>query len=147
MPLAIQSLTAAQHFDLGDFTFHNRFSRTVSQKAGCGDEREAQLYEPIIDHAKQSWYFSNASSALTSDSGRRAQSFKIIYFFILRVWKWGFQMQSEEAMEHQIRDGTEQPSFYYLHLYYSGLILIYYQEKLNHQSNSSRVDHQYASSK
>ncbi|CAL6082968.1 Hypothetical_protein [Hexamita inflata] len=31
-------------------------------------EREAQPNESIIDHTKQSWYFSNASSALTLDA-------------------------------------------------------------------------------
>ncbi|CAL6060219.1 Hypothetical_protein [Hexamita inflata] len=49
----------AQHFEPGDFTF---------RKAGCSEEREARSNEPIIDHTKQSWYFSNASSALTSDA-------------------------------------------------------------------------------
>ncbi|CAL6055568.1 Hypothetical_protein [Hexamita inflata] len=55
----------AQHFEPGDFTFRNRFSRAADVE--CGEEREAQPNEPIIDHTKQSWYFSNASSALTSD--------------------------------------------------------------------------------
>ncbi|CAL6004769.1 Hypothetical_protein [Hexamita inflata] len=31
-------------------------------------EREAQPNESIIDHTKQSWYFSNATSALTLDA-------------------------------------------------------------------------------
>ncbi|CAL6082966.1 Hypothetical_protein [Hexamita inflata] len=31
-------------------------------------EREAHPNESIIDHTKQSWYFSNASSALTLDA-------------------------------------------------------------------------------
>ncbi|CAL6002580.1 Hypothetical_protein [Hexamita inflata] len=73
----------AQHFEPGDFTFRNRFGRAASQVAGCGEEREARSNEPIIDHTKQSWYFSNASSALTSK--RQAQSFVnniIIYIFI-----------------------------------------------------------------
>ncbi|CAL6093358.1 Hypothetical_protein [Hexamita inflata] len=58
----------AQHFEPGDFTFRNRFGRAASQEVGCGEEREARSNEPIIDHTKQSWYFSNASSALTSDA-------------------------------------------------------------------------------
>ncbi|CAL6075395.1 Hypothetical_protein [Hexamita inflata] len=62
------SLTAAQHVEPGDFTFRNRFSRAAAQEVGCGEEREAQPYEPIIDHTKQSWYFSNATSALTSSA-------------------------------------------------------------------------------
>ncbi|CAL5987415.1 Hypothetical_protein [Hexamita inflata] len=77
------SLMAAQHFESGDFTFRNRFGRAASQKAGCGEEREAQLYEPIIDHTKQSWYFSNASSALTSK--RKAQSLYQIYQIIIVI--------------------------------------------------------------
>ncbi|CAL5987037.1 Hypothetical_protein [Hexamita inflata] len=64
----------AQHFESGDFTFRNRFGRAASQEVGCGEEREAQPNESIIDHTKQSWYFSNASSALTSK--RQAQSFQ-----------------------------------------------------------------------
>ncbi|CAL6087205.1 Hypothetical_protein [Hexamita inflata] len=64
-----------QHFEPGDFTFRNRFGRAASQ------EREARSNEPIIDHTKQSWYFSNASSALTSK--RQAQSFQNIY----NLWK------------------------------------------------------------
>ncbi|CAL6000842.1 Hypothetical_protein [Hexamita inflata] len=59
----------AQHFESGDFTFRNRFGRAASQEC---EEREAQPNESIIDHTKQSWYFSNASSALTSR--RQAQS-------------------------------------------------------------------------
>ncbi|CAL6065204.1 Hypothetical_protein [Hexamita inflata] len=55
----------AQHFESGDFTFRNRFGRAASQEFGCGEEREAQPYESIIDHTKQSWYSSNATSALT----------------------------------------------------------------------------------
>ncbi|CAL6087213.1 Hypothetical_protein [Hexamita inflata] len=51
-----------QHFEPEDFTFRNRFGRAASQ------EREAQPNEPIIDHTKQSRYFSNASSALTSNA-------------------------------------------------------------------------------
>ncbi|CAL5998577.1 Hypothetical_protein [Hexamita inflata] len=62
----------AQHFEPGDFTFRNRFGRAASHFLRCGEEREARSNEPIIDHTKQSWYFSNASSALTSD----AESFK-----------------------------------------------------------------------
>ncbi|CAL5976546.1 Hypothetical_protein [Hexamita inflata] len=62
------SLKTAQHFGSVDFTFHNRFGRAASQKVGCGEEREAQPNESIIDHTKQSWYFSNASSALTSSA-------------------------------------------------------------------------------
>ncbi|CAL5989094.1 Hypothetical_protein [Hexamita inflata] len=58
----------ARHFEPRDFTFHNRFGRAASQKVGCGEEREAQPNEPIIDHTKQSWYISNASSALTSNA-------------------------------------------------------------------------------
>ncbi|CAL6042919.1 Hypothetical_protein [Hexamita inflata] len=34
-------------------------------RIGYGEEREAQAYESIIDHTQQSWYSSNASSALT----------------------------------------------------------------------------------
>ncbi|CAL5990902.1 Hypothetical_protein [Hexamita inflata] len=75
-PQPYRSLTAAQHFEPGDFTFRNRFGRAASQEVGCGEEREARSNEPIIDHTKQSWYFSNASSALTSK--RQAQSFVII---------------------------------------------------------------------
>ncbi|CAL5996669.1 Hypothetical_protein [Hexamita inflata] len=55
----------AQHFESGDFTFRNRFGRAASQEVICGKEREAQPNESIIDHTKQSWYSSNASSALT----------------------------------------------------------------------------------
>ncbi|CAL6040131.1 Hypothetical_protein [Hexamita inflata] len=62
------SLTAAQHFEPGDFTFRNRFGRAASQEVGSCEEREAQPYESIIDHTKQSWYTSNATSALTSDA-------------------------------------------------------------------------------
>ncbi|CAL6011284.1 Hypothetical_protein [Hexamita inflata] len=58
----------AQHFESGDFTFRNRFGRAASQVVGCGEEREAQPNESIIDHTKQSWYFSNATSALTLDA-------------------------------------------------------------------------------
>ncbi|CAL6026416.1 Hypothetical_protein [Hexamita inflata] len=58
----------AQHFEPGDFTFRNRFGRAASQEVGCGEEREAQPNESIIDHTKQSWYFSNATSALTLDA-------------------------------------------------------------------------------
>ncbi|CAL6112240.1 Hypothetical_protein [Hexamita inflata] len=58
----------AQHFEPGDFTFRNRFGRAASQEEGRGEEREARSNEPIIDHTKQSWYFSNASSALTPDA-------------------------------------------------------------------------------
>ncbi|CAL6111881.1 Hypothetical_protein [Hexamita inflata] len=72
-PQPYRSLTAAQHFEPGDFTFRNRFGRAASQEVECGEEREARSNEPIIDHTKQSWYFSNASSALTSK--RQAQSF------------------------------------------------------------------------
>ncbi|CAL5970978.1 Hypothetical_protein [Hexamita inflata] len=39
--------TAAQHFESGDFTFRNRFSR-AHQEVGCGEEREAQLNESSI---------------------------------------------------------------------------------------------------
>ncbi|CAL6089575.1 Hypothetical_protein [Hexamita inflata] len=46
----------------------NRLGRAASQKNGCGEEREARSNEPIIDHTKQSWYSSNASSALTSEA-------------------------------------------------------------------------------
>ncbi|CAL6051292.1 Hypothetical_protein [Hexamita inflata] len=56
----------AQHFESGDFTFRNRFGRAAPQEVECGDEREARSNEPIIDHTKQSWHFSNATSALTS---------------------------------------------------------------------------------
>ncbi|CAL6029828.1 Hypothetical_protein [Hexamita inflata] len=66
--LPYRSLMAAQHFELGDFTFRNRFGRAASQEVGCGEEREARSNEPIIDHTKQNWYFSNASSALTPDA-------------------------------------------------------------------------------
>ncbi|CAL6008876.1 Hypothetical_protein [Hexamita inflata] len=65
----------AQHFEPGDFTFRNRFGRAASQ------EPETRSNESIIDHTKQSWYFSNASSALTSK--RQAQSFKINFIFII----------------------------------------------------------------
>ncbi|CAL5977690.1 Hypothetical_protein [Hexamita inflata] len=58
----------AQHFESGDFTFRNRFGRAASQEVGCGEEREAQPNESIIDHTKQSWYSSNATSALTLDA-------------------------------------------------------------------------------
>ncbi|CAL5984167.1 Hypothetical_protein [Hexamita inflata] len=78
-PQPYRSLTAAQHFEPGDFTFRNRFGR-ASQEVGCGEERESRSNEPIIDHTKQSWYFSNASSALTSK--RQAQSFTIIKIYI-----------------------------------------------------------------
>ncbi|CAL6075760.1 Hypothetical_protein [Hexamita inflata] len=74
------SLMTAQHFESGDFTVRNRFGRAASQIIGCGEEREAQPNESIIDHTKQSWYFSNASSALTSK--RQAQSFIYIYLII-----------------------------------------------------------------
>ncbi|CAL6090207.1 Hypothetical_protein [Hexamita inflata] len=78
-PQPYRSLTAAQHFEPGDFTFRNRFGRAASQEVGCGEEREARSNEPIIDHTKQNWYFSNASSALTSK--RQAQSlFHQIFF-------------------------------------------------------------------
>ncbi|CAL6057765.1 Hypothetical_protein [Hexamita inflata] len=40
-------------------------------------EREAQQYEPIIDHTKQSWYFSNATSALTLDAADQLSNFQI----------------------------------------------------------------------
>ncbi|CAL6018792.1 Hypothetical_protein [Hexamita inflata] len=72
------SLMAAQHFEPGDFTFRNRFGRAASQKIGCGEEREAQPYESIIDHTKQSWYSSNATSALTL-AAELNRSKKIIY--------------------------------------------------------------------
>ncbi|CAL6086858.1 Hypothetical_protein [Hexamita inflata] len=81
-PQPYRSLTAAQHFEPGDFTFRNRFDRAASQ-VGCGEEREARSNEPIIDHTKQSWYFSNATSDLTSK--RQAQSFYSLiqqYIFI-----------------------------------------------------------------
>ncbi|CAL6102809.1 Hypothetical_protein [Hexamita inflata] len=58
----------AQHFEPGDFTFRNRFGRAASQEVICGEEREAQPYESIDDHTKQSWYSSNATSALTLDA-------------------------------------------------------------------------------
>ncbi|CAL6052956.1 Hypothetical_protein [Hexamita inflata] len=75
----------AQHFEPGDFTFRNRFSRAASQEVGCGEEREAQPYEPIIDHTKQSWYSSNATSALTltAEPNRSLSSFYMIYVHIL----------------------------------------------------------------
>ncbi|CAL6010828.1 Hypothetical_protein [Hexamita inflata] len=76
------SLMAAQHFEPGDFTFRNRFSRAASQEVGCGEEREAQPYEPIIDHTKQSWYFSNASSALTL----AAELNRLIWFLIIYIY-------------------------------------------------------------
>ncbi|CAL5990743.1 Hypothetical_protein [Hexamita inflata] len=57
-PQPYRSLTAAQHFESGDFTFCNRFGRAASQEVVCGEEREAQPYEPIIDHTKQSWLVS-----------------------------------------------------------------------------------------
>ncbi|CAL6065402.1 Hypothetical_protein [Hexamita inflata] len=72
------SLTTAQHFEPGDFTFRNRFGRATSQEEGCGEEREAQPNESIIDHTKQSWYFSNATSALTL-AAELNRSFKIYY--------------------------------------------------------------------
>ncbi|CAL6017000.1 Hypothetical_protein [Hexamita inflata] len=77
-PQPYRSLTAAQHFEPGDFTFRNRFGRAASQEVGCGEKREARSNEPIIDHTKQSWYFSNASSALTSK--RQAQSLFSKYY-------------------------------------------------------------------
>ncbi|CAL6091992.1 Hypothetical_protein [Hexamita inflata] len=67
----------AQHFEPGNFTFRNRFGRAASQEVICGEEREARSNEPIIDHTKQSWYFSNASSALTSDAEPNRSSFYI----------------------------------------------------------------------
>ncbi|CAL6006029.1 Hypothetical_protein [Hexamita inflata] len=82
-PQPYRSLSAAQHFEPGDFTFRNRFGRAASQEVGCGEEREARSNEPIIDHTKQSWYFSNASSALTSK--RQAQSFKYNYIYSIDV--------------------------------------------------------------
>ncbi|CAL6000856.1 Hypothetical_protein [Hexamita inflata] len=67
----------AQHFESGDFTFRNRFGRASSQEC---EEREAQPNESIIDHTKQSWYFSNASSALTSR--RQAQSLEELHYIV-----------------------------------------------------------------
>ncbi|CAL6064996.1 Hypothetical_protein [Hexamita inflata] len=46
----------AQHFEPGDFTFHNRFSQAAYQEVICGEEREVLSNESIIDHAQQSRY-------------------------------------------------------------------------------------------
>ncbi|CAL6045141.1 Hypothetical_protein [Hexamita inflata] len=73
------SLTAAQHFEPGDFTFRNRFGRAASQEVGCGEEREAQPNESIIDHTKQSWYSSNATSALTLAAELNRSLYKQIF--------------------------------------------------------------------
>ncbi|CAL6059226.1 Hypothetical_protein [Hexamita inflata] len=61
-PQPYRSLTAAQHFEPG-FYLPQPILRAASQEVGYGEEREARSNEPIIDHTKQSWYFSNASSA------------------------------------------------------------------------------------
>ncbi|CAL5978170.1 Hypothetical_protein [Hexamita inflata] len=65
----------AQHFKPGDFTFRHRFGRISGNKSWW--EQEARSNEPIIDHTKQSWYFSNASSALTSDAEPNRSRFNI----------------------------------------------------------------------
>ncbi|CAL6053983.1 Hypothetical_protein [Hexamita inflata] len=77
-------LMAAQHFEPGDFAFRNRFGRAVSQRVGCGEEREAQPYEPIIDHTKQNKakYSSNATSALTQLNRSSIYSIICIYLTI-----------------------------------------------------------------
>ncbi|CAL6106260.1 Hypothetical_protein [Hexamita inflata] len=81
------SMMPAHHFESEDFTFRNRFGRAASQVVICGEEREAQPNESIIDHTKQSWYFSNATSALTLDAELNS-SFKNNYLhFIHRVEK------------------------------------------------------------
>ncbi|CAL5989466.1 Hypothetical_protein [Hexamita inflata] len=116
----------AQHFEPGDFTFHNRFGRAASQevggvvqgfvyfynisgvetpscvkKQGGSEEREVQPYEPFIDHTKQSWYFSNASSALTSDAelnrsiGSDLYICIHIYFLYLPICNW-YKFQIEK---------------------------------------------------
>ncbi|CAL5975906.1 Hypothetical_protein [Hexamita inflata] len=65
IPILKALMMSAQHFESEDFTFRNRFGRATSRKAGCGEEREAQPNESIIDHTKQSRYSGNATSALT----------------------------------------------------------------------------------
>ncbi|CAL6039373.1 Hypothetical_protein [Hexamita inflata] len=60
------------------------FSLFDSQEVGCGEEREAQPNESIIDHTKQSWYFSNVSSALTLDA-KPNRSLTFIYTCMVYV--------------------------------------------------------------
>ncbi|CAL6033754.1 Hypothetical_protein [Hexamita inflata] len=83
-----RSLMPVQHFEPGDFTVRNRFGRTASQEVGCGEEREAQPYEPIIDHTKQSWYFSKAG-IYARPLQLRAQSF-FLQFFLYQRYKFQF---------------------------------------------------------
>ncbi|CAL6016856.1 Hypothetical_protein [Hexamita inflata] len=62
------SLMAAQHFELGDFTFRNRFGRAASQDVGCGEEREAQPCEPIIDQYRYNNYLYRTKTFQLSNS-------------------------------------------------------------------------------
>ncbi|CAL5975776.1 Hypothetical_protein [Hexamita inflata] len=75
------SMMPAQHFKSRDFTFRNRFGRAASQENECGEEREAQPNESIINHTKQSWYSSNATSALTlaAELNRLIQKYSYIF--------------------------------------------------------------------
>ncbi|CAL6030794.1 Hypothetical_protein [Hexamita inflata] len=63
-PWPYRSLTAAQHFESG--IQPSTTDLAASQNVGCGEERQERSNEPIIDHIKQSWYFSSASSSPTS---------------------------------------------------------------------------------
>ncbi|CAL6076083.1 Hypothetical_protein [Hexamita inflata] len=79
------SLIAAQHFEPGDFTFRNRF-----------EERES-----IINHTKQSWYSSNATSALTLAVELNRSSFTYI--------KQQYEQKAKPKATLD-RTGSEQPS-------------------------------------
>ncbi|CAL6085755.1 Hypothetical_protein [Hexamita inflata] len=101
-PQPYRSLTAAQHFEPGDFTFSSRFGRAASQEEGCGEEREARSNEPIIDHTKQSWYFSNASSALTSDAEPN-RSYKKTFVNANKMYEFVFKAELELMLEPQFK--------------------------------------------